>query len=138
MQKQPQKTPTALRKKLTSLGLTLLAGSLLTSCANSNLSQIAKKSADSVSNFIPSRVPIAQVRPGDLKKIPSGADRALAWDRHLDSQRYAATPSWWKPANYQTPSLPSTRSMPTGGGILPPLHPGQSTSLETRGSMPPN
>ncbi len=140
MQNTPQ-TP-SLYKKTTTLGLTLLSCSLLASCAGSSLSTMAKKSANTVARLIPSRVPVAQVRPKDLKKVSSGADRALAWDRHLDSQRYAATsiPSLWIPGDYQAPTLPSSRSMPTDGGILPPLNPpapGQDTPLQPQGDILP-
>lgn len=123
------------------MSLTLISCSLFVSCGNFNtaaVSKMAKKSAKSVANLIPRRVPVAQVRPKDLKKMPLGADRALAWDRHLDSKRYASNFRWFAPKNYKAPKLPDIRSMPMDGGILPPLHPGQSSALEGHGTLPSN
>lgn len=72
---------------------------------------------------MPSRIPIAQVREADLQKMPTGADRALAWDRHLNRKRYVFVPS-----NYKPPTLPDSRSLPMDGGILPPLRPQQGST----------
>lgn len=119
------------------MSLTLISCSLFLSCGNFNasgVSKIAKKSVKSVANLIPSRLPVAEVRPKDLRKMPTGADRALAWDRHLDSRRYV----FFAPKHYKAPKLPDDRTLPTEGGILPPLHPGQGTSLEGRGELPAN
>lgn len=123
------------------MSLTLISCSLLVSCGNFNasgVSQLAKKSVESVANLVPRRVPVATVRPKDLKKMPSGADRAMAWDRHLDSKRYASVSRWFLPKNYKAPKLPDERTMPTDGGILPPLHPGQGSALKGQGELPSN
>ena len=120
------------------MSLTLISCSLFVSCGNFNaaaVSKVAKKSVASVANLVPRRVPVAQVRPKDLKLMPTGADRALAWDRHLDSKRYASNSRWFAPKHYKAPKLPSARSMPTDGGILPPLHPGRGSNLEGRGAI---
>ena len=118
------------------MSLTLISCSLFVSCGNFDAAGIAKKSVRSVANLVPRRVPVAEVRPKDLKEMPSGADRALAWDRHLDSKRYASNFRWFAPKNYKAPRLPDSRSMPTDGGILPPLHPGRGSNLEGRGAIP--
>jgi len=86
---------------------------------------------------MPSRVPIAEVRAGDLQKMPTGADRALAWERHLNSKRYASNSrGWFAPKGYKAPTLPDERTLPANGGLLPPLHPGQGSSLNGGGSLP--
>ena len=77
------------------ISLALIPCSFFVSCGNFNASafkpsNIAKKSAKSIAKLMPSRVPVTEVREKDLKKMPSGADRALAWDTHLDSKRYAS------------------------------------------------
>jgi hypothetical protein len=127
------------------MSLTLISCSLFVSCGNFNtaaaskmatVSKMAKKSVASVANLVPRRVPVAEVRPKDLKQMPSGADRALAWNRHLDSKRYASNFRWFAPKHYKAPKLPNSRSMPTDGGILPPLHPGRGSSLEGQGTLP--
>ena len=132
-------------KRIVPMSLTLISCSLFISCGNFKssavskavaVSRMAKKSVASVVNLVPRRVPVAEVRPKDLKQMPSGADRALAWNRHLDSKRYASNFRWFAPKNYKAPKLPESRSMPTDGGILPPLHPGRGSSLEGQGTAP--
>lgn len=130
-----------LAPQLTRVSLTLTACLIMTSCSNFSATDLAKKSVKSVksisSNIIPSRVPIATVRAQDLQEMPTGADRALAWERHLNSQRFASNSrSWFSPKNYKAPTLPDERSLPTDGGLLPPLNPGQGSSLDGGGSLP--
>lgn len=114
------------------MSLTLISCSLFVSCGNFDATGLAKKSVDSVANLIPRRVPVVKVRPEDLKKMPSGADRALAWDRHLDAKRYV----FFRPKSYKAPKLPDARTLPADGGILPPLHPGRGSNLEGQGDIP--
>ena len=150
------KSFTTFSQRITPMSLTLISCSLFVSCGNFNtatvskmknfntaaaskmatVSKMAKKSVASVANLVPRRVPVAEVRPKDLKQMPSGADRALAWNRHLDSKRYASNFRWFAPKHYKAPKLPNSRSMPTDGGILPPLHPGRGSSLEGQGTLP--
>lgn len=112
------------------LPLALLASiPLLASCSNSSSSNLANKSLDKITGLWPSRVPVVDVRHKDLKKMASGKDRALAWDRSLNQWVYL-------PVDYKPPTLPDTQSMPVDGGILPPLTPGQDTLLEGQGAMP--
>ena len=115
--------------------LLIIACSLCTSCGGSDVSTTISKPYKAIANLIPRRVPLAEVRPDDLRKLPTGADRALAWDRKLDAKRYAYG-SWVVPKDYQAPTLPDSRTLPSAGGILPPLHPGQDSSLEGRGKLP--
>lgn len=124
----------SLLKRIAPLSLTLISSSLLVSCGNFDAAGLAQKSVRSVANLIPRRVPVAEVREKDLRQMPTGADRALAWDRHLDARRYV----FFIPKHYKAPKLPATRSLPADGGILPPLHPGRGSSLDGRGSLPPD
>ena len=114
------------------MGLSLVACSLLVSCGNYSAASLAKKSVNSVANLIPRRIPVAEVRPQDLRKMPTGADRALAWDKHLDSRRFV----FFRPKNYKPPTLPDTQAMPADGGILPPRRSGQGSSLDGSGKLP--
>lgn len=95
------------------LTLALASSSLLISCGESSL---AHQSLQSVSSLLPSRVAIAEVRPKDLKKMPTGADRALAWDRKLNRWAYVEV-------DYNPATLPEDQDLPLGAGLLPPLHP---------------
>jgi len=100
-----------------SLSLALISSSLLVSCGNFSLTKSNEKPYKAISKLIPRRVPIAVVRPNDLKELPTGADRALAWSKRLDSKRYA----FFKPKNYKPATLPDARTLPTDTGLLPPL-----------------
>jgi len=114
----------------------------LTSCGNYSAGNLAKKSvktvSKSVAGIMPSRMPIATVREGDLEKMPTGADRALAWERHLNSKRYASYSGWKIPKNYKQPTLPDELNHPIDGGLLPPLNPGEATTLDAQGLLPQN
>lgn len=135
----PNITLPTFTKRVAPLSLTLISCSLLVSCGNFSATNLAKKSmhsVKSVANLVPRRIPVAEVRTKELQKMPSGADRALAWNRHLDAKRYATTSyKWFNPKNYKPASLPDERSMPMDGGILPPLKPGQGSTLEGRGDI---
>lgn len=129
----PSHLQTPCQKIARAASLTLTC-SLLLSCGNSSSTSskeknIARKSIDQIANLWPSRVPIAEVRNDDLKKMPSGADRALAWNRSLNQWVYM-------PVNYKQPTLPNDQTLPMGNGLLPPLHPGQNSSLEGLGQPP--
>ncbi|MGB1260483.1 MAG: hypothetical protein ACPG6P_10610 [Akkermansiaceae bacterium] len=54
-----------------------------------------------------------------MKKMPSGADRVIAWNRHLDKKRFAFIPTSWKPFNYKPPALPKGDELPDSPGLLP-------------------
>ncbi|GEM_PF-4030740 len=114
----------------TTAGFTLAVScSLLISCGNSSTSNLASKSLNKVTSLWPSRVPIAEVRQKDLKKMPSGADRALAWNRSLNQWVYM-------PVDYNPPALPEDPTYPIDGGLLPPLQPCQGSTAEGRGQVP--
>ena len=133
------KDPATFPCSLVRMSLTLTFCIGLASCSNFSASDLAKKSVKSVSNSVagimPSRIPIATVRKGDLEKMPTGADRALAWERHLNRKRYAFS-GWSAPKNYKPPRLPDELSLPVDGGLLPPLHPGQGTTMDASGKLP--
>ncbi|MBT8036147.1 MAG: hypothetical protein KJO21_01265 [Verrucomicrobiae bacterium] len=129
--RKPLKTRT-FRKRIPPVSIALLTCSLLVSCGNHPTAKLVKKSARSMANLIPHRIPVTDVRVKDLHAMPTGADLALAWDRHLDSRRYV----FFIPKHYKAPKLPASRSLPADGGILPPLHADRGSSLEGRGSLP--
>jgi len=108
----------------------LLSGcTLLVSCGNSTTSNLASQSLDKVTSLWPSSVPIAEVRAQDLKKMPSGADRALAWNRHLNQWVFV-------PMDYNPATLPDAQTQPIDGGLLPPLQSGGNSILEGQGALP--
>ncbi len=133
--KESHPHPTLIQK-IIPVSLTLISCSLLVSCGHFDASTLAKKSVKSVkavTKLIPSRtVPITTVRVKDLQELPTGADRALAWNRHLDHRRFA----FFTPKHYNPPKLPSDRGMSADDGLLPSLLPGAGASLDARGELP--
>jgi len=124
------RSASSLPRKFALLLLPITACSLISSCGKSSIATTISKPYHAIADLIPRRVPIAEVRPEDLEKMPTGADRARAWDRKLDARRYA-----YARKNYRAPKLPDARSLPTGEGILPPIHSGPGTTLEGRGDI---
>ena len=103
-------------KRIAPTSLTLTACLFLVSCGNSNVAKIATKPFKSVANLIPKRIPIAEVRTEDLKEMPTGAEKALAFERKRNRKRFAFIPGF-----YKAPTLPDAQSLPADGGILPPI-----------------
>jgi hypothetical protein len=102
--------------------------SLLSGCAASLLlascgavdavkSNTAKATAGisqfSLGDLRPSKIDVVEVREKDLKEMPLGKDRALAFERKK---------SFWSffPANFKEPDLPKIDDGELDGGLLPP------------------
>lgn len=110
--------------KIALTSLTLTACLLFTSCGTFNAaSNLAKKSVKSVAKLVPDhiplvpqRIPIAEVRQEDLKTMPTGAEKALAFEKKRNRRYFAFIPGF-----YKAPKLPTERGMSTEGSILPPL-----------------
>jgi len=111
------------------LRLSLFLGCILLTSCTSSTSNLASRSLDSVKNLLPSRVPIATVRTKDLKKMASGADRALAWNQSLNQWVYVDI-------DYNPATLPDAQTLPIDGGLLPPLESGEGTTLNNTGQLP--
>ncbi|NWK56413.1 hypothetical protein HW115_12385 [Verrucomicrobiaceae bacterium N1E253] len=107
----------------------VLACALISACGNSSSSNLASKSIDKVTGLWPRRVDVVDVRHKELKKMPSGKDLALAWDRSLNQWVYV-------PVDYKPPTLPDDPTMPIDAGLLPPLQPGLESTLDGQGQLP--
>ena len=85
---------------------------------------IAKSSVSSLSNIIPSsRIPIAKVNAESLQTIPTGQERALAYQKKLNAKKYAAL-DFLRPSNYKPAKLPTVNDDPSvTTSLLPPLLP---------------
>ena len=84
---------------------------------------IAKSSASSVAKIIPSsKIPVATVNADTLKELPTGSERALAYDKKVTAKRFAAL-NFFNPANYNPPKLPKSNSVGIDEGLLPALTP---------------
>ncbi len=111
--------------KIAPTSFTLASCLFLVSCGTfDKATTLAKNSIQSVKSvtklvpkLIPRRIPIAEVRAEDLKKMPTGAEKSLAYERKKNRRRFAFIPGFYKP-----PTLPVSRSLPSDGGILPPLN----------------
>ena len=113
------------------LSFSLFSGCLLLASCGNSASNLASKSLDSVKNLLPSSVPIATVRSKDLKEMPSGADRALAWNQSLNQWVYVNI-------DYNPATLPNSQTQPIDSGLLPPLNSNsaEGTILDTSGQLP--
>ena len=69
----------------------------------------------SLSDLRPAKIDVVQVRKKDLKEMPLGKDRAIAFDR--EHKR-----SFWSflPGNFKEPSLPNLKDGNMDGSLLPP------------------
>ncbi len=95
------------------------ASLLLTSCGavdavkNTTAKATAGISQFSISDLRPSRINVVEVREKDLKEMPLGKDRALAFERKK---------SFWSfmPGTFKEPDLPEIQDVEIDGGLLPP------------------
>lgn len=67
----------------------------------------------SLANLRPSNIDVVEVREKDLKEMPLGKDRALAYERKK---------SFWSfmPGKFKEPDLPQIEEGELDGGLLPP------------------
>ena len=99
---------------------------------------LAQSSVSSLSNIIPSsRIPIAKVNEENLQIIPTGQERALAYQKKLNAKKYAALAyqkkrkakrnsafGFLRPSNYKPAKLPTVNDDPSvTTSVLPPLLP---------------
>jgi hypothetical protein len=95
------------------------ASVLLASCGavDAVRSSTAKATAGisqfSIADLRPSKINVVEVREKDLKEMPLGKDRALAFERKK---------SFWSfiPVDFKEPALPEIEEGDPDGGLLPP------------------
>lgn len=94
----------------------------LTSCASMEMVKSSAASATeglkniSLPELRPSRVNVVEVRENELKEMPLGKERALAFE---ESRKR----SFWSlvlPANFKEPNLPDISDEGIDGSLLPP------------------
>jgi hypothetical protein len=112
------------RSRLAALVAALPLLFLLPSCARltawrdaagSKVSELSRQSLAAIDRLRPARVPVVEVRKKDLKEMPLGHERALAY---TEKQRN----SWWffsGPVDFKEPVLPDAATESTGS-LLPP------------------
>ncbi len=94
----------------------------LRSVKTATVSGFSKVSNFSVSDLFPSKVKVVKVRPKDLKELPLGKERALAYEANKDSLAARPGRGFWffnGPVDFKEPSLPSD-SGNLDGSLLPP------------------
>ncbi|MFM2198316.1 MAG: hypothetical protein RLZZ505_1748 [Verrucomicrobiota bacterium] len=95
------------------------ASVLLASCgAVEAVKSTTAKATEGISKFSitdlrPSNIDVVEVREKDLKEMPLGKDRALAYERRK---------SFWSfiPGSFKEPDLPKVEETELDGGLLPP------------------
>ena len=84
-----------------------------------NTTSAASSGFDSLANLIPGRgIKVVEVREKDLKDLPTGRERALAFQNTQNTRRSG----FWifgSPVNYKEPTLPDIGGEPDGS-LLPP------------------
>ncbi len=79
----------------------------------------------SIADLRPSSVDVVEVRESDLKELPLGSERVLAFDQSRERTLAAATRkrSTWSfslPSGFKEPSLPPVMDIEVDGSLLPP------------------
>ena len=77
--------------------------------------KVAQISKFSLTDLLPSPVPVVEVREKDLKEMPTGEERAMAFE----SKRKRSFWSFAGPVDFQEPALPEGDA-PMDGSLLPP------------------
>ncbi len=100
------------------LRITLFLPLIIASCATmSNVKDTSINTTKSITDFVLGRPKVAVVaaREKDMKQMPLGNERALAFEQ-------ARTRSFWSFAlpNFKEPALPSVNDNTEDGSLLPP------------------
>lgn len=69
----------------------------------------------SISDLRPSQVAVVEAREKDLKEMPLGDERALAFDRKRKRTFWS-----FSSVNFKEPTLPEVESIDIDGSLLPP------------------
>lgn len=92
------------------------------SLKNATASGMSKISNFSVTDLMPSRVDVVEVRMKDLKELPLGKERALAYEAKKQTIASRQGGGFWffkGPVDFKEPNLPSD-SGGLDGSLLPP------------------
>ena len=76
--------------------------------------QVSKLSSFSLSNLLPSHIPVVEAREEDLVDLPSGKERALAFEEEKKQRDWVLA----GPINFKEPDLPEGDPF-MNGGLLP-------------------
>lgn len=104
------------------LSLSIAAPLLLASCGTLATVKSATATASkkvtqlSLTDLRPSSVDVVEVREKDLKELPLGKDRALAYE----AKRKRSFWSFALPSNFKEPDLPLIQDTELDGSLLPP------------------
>jgi len=83
-----------------------------------SITKIGKASHDSLAAILPSRIPVVEVREKDLKDMPLGSERALAYEQ----KKRGFFSFFTGPVDFEEPDLPDVESE-MNGSLLPPPPP---------------
>lgn len=88
----------------------------LASCAQ--MTQLKNATVAGVSNLMPQRIPVVEVRQKDLKEIKTGRDQAVAFEKERRRGFWGSL--FQGPVDFKEPELP-VESASTDGEVLPPM-----------------
>ncbi len=118
--------PLALAAVLSSCG-TMKSISSATSSGVDKLGQsldsgLSKVAAVATSPFKPA-IPVVEARPDDFKKVESGHEKAIAYQRAQNNRRSGFWGFFSGPSDFEEPTLPELDESTFDGGLLPPKAP---------------
>ncbi|BCU79870.1 hypothetical protein [Luteolibacter sp. LG18] len=81
---------------------------------------LTKVSRFSVTDLMPAKVKVVEVRQKDLKELPTGQERALAFENSRQRQHEGGFWGFFKgPVDFKEPTLPNNAGV-MDGSLLPP------------------
>ena len=83
-----------------------------------SLAKIGDASRGSIASILPPRIPVVEVREKDLKEMPLGSERALAYEH----RKRGFFSFFTGPVDFEEPDLPDVESE-MNGSLLPPPPP---------------
>jgi len=99
-------------------GIAPLAGCAKLNHAAAEVGRASRDSIAKVGNLFPARVPVVEVREKDLKEMPLGHERALAFEKKRQRNFWFFT----GPVDFREPDLPDS-DLGLDAGLLPPKEP---------------
>jgi hypothetical protein len=93
----------------------------LGSIKNATVSGVSHLSTFSVTDLMPARVGVVEVRQKDLKELPLGKERAMAYEAKKQNLASRGGGFWFfkGPVDFKEPTLPSETGS-SDGSLLPP------------------
>jgi hypothetical protein len=114
-----KRLPRLLPAVVAAAGLVGLSGCSAMKSAGAKVGETSRAAIAKVSKMFPTRVPVVEVREKQLKELPLGHERALAYQRTRERSFWFYT----GPVDFKEPDLPPETAGDLEAGLLPPKQP---------------